>query len=149
MGKKLFSVSAALLRDFSTPDEKLNADVQDHGTKTSQCDGLTVSDDGQLYMTMLLSNSVQSFDVRKKDVSEAITVAEGARLFWPDTFAWATDEKGGLLVTSARLEQLFLGDWPSTRVNAATYRIPITARSYQYALGEEPPNTAAIHHREL
>jgi len=134
-GKKLYSVSAKLLRDFSTPDTAINDDVQDHGSKTSQCDGLTVSEDGQLFMTMLLSNSVQSFDVTKKHVAEAVTVAEDPRLFWPDTFGWATDAKGGLLVSSARLETLFLGEWPSNRVNTALFRVPIKARSYQYALG--------------
>lgn len=134
-GKKLYSVSAALLRDFSATNAQIDADVQDHGAKTSHCDGLTVSDDGHLYMTMLLSNSVQSFDVKKKDVAEAVTAVEDPRLFWPDTFGWASDTRGGLLVSSARLEMLFLGDWPSTRVNAALYRLPIKARSYQWALG--------------
>lgn len=134
-GKKLYSVSAKLLRSFDTPDDVINADVQEHGEKTSQCDGLTVSEDGKLYMTMLLSNSVQSFDVRKKDIAEAVTVAEDPRLFWPDTFGWATDAKGGLLVSSARLEELFLGTWPADRVNTALFRVPIAARSYQYALG--------------
>jgi len=134
-GLNLYSVSAALLRDFSTTDDLINADVQEHGEKSSQCDGLTVSEDGQLYMTMLQSNSVESFDVQKKQVAEAVMVAEDPRLFWPDTFGWATDSKGGLLVSSARLEMLFLGDWPSDRVNAALFRVPIAARSYQHALG--------------
>merc|ERR1712007_310366 len=127
-----------MLRNPSVTNAELDADVRDHGTKTSQCDGLTVSEDGKLYMTMLLSNSIQSFDKSKKDVSDAVTVVEHPKLFWPDTFGWASDAKGGLLVSSARLEMLFLGDWPSTRVNAALYRIPIAARSYQYALAGTP-----------
>ena len=66
-----------------------------------------------------------------------LTVVRAA-LHRPDTFGWATDAKGGLLVSSARLEMLFLGDWPSTRVNTALFRVPIDARSYQHALGPLP-----------
>jgi len=143
-GLRLYSVSAKLLRDFSTPSATLDADVQDHGVKSSQCDGLTVSDDGKLYMTMLLSNSVEAVDVYKKDLSSAAVVAQDDRLFWPDTFGWANDAKGGLLVSGARLEHLFLGDWPSSRVNVGLFRVPIAGRSYQHALG--PLN---MKHNEL
>jgi len=134
-GVKLYSVSASLLRDFSSTNAMLDADVQDHGAKSSQCDGLTVSDDGMLYMSMLTSNSVEVLDVTKEDTSSAATVVQDPRLFWPDTFGWATDEKGGLLVSGARLEMLFLGDWPSSRVNVGLFRIPTAARSYLHALG--------------
>lgn len=138
-GLRLYSVSAALLRDFATTDAAIAATVMDHGLKTSQCDGLTVSEQGRLFMTMLLSNSVHSLDTAQlaagAQADEARTDAQDSRLLWPDTFGWATDAKGGLLVSSARLETLFLGDWPSTRVNTALFRVPVDARSYQYALG--------------
>jgi len=134
-GLTLYSVSASLLRDFSTTNDMLDADVKNHGVKSSQCDGLTTSDDGMLYMSMLTSNSVEAWDVTKEDVSSATTVVTDPRLFWPDTFGWATDEKGGLLVSGARLEMLFLGDWPTSRVNVGLFRIPTAARSYLHALG--------------
>jgi len=142
-GVKLYSVSASLLRDFSTTNEQLDADVQDHGAKSSQCDGLTVSDDGMLYMSMLTANAVEAMEIAKQEgnvvlrpeLSSSTVVAQDSRLFWPDTFGWATDEKGGLLVSGARLEMLFLGDWPSSRRNVALFRIPTAARSYLHALG--------------
>ena len=86
-GVRLYSVSAALLRDFSVTDTAIAATVQDHGAKTSQCDGLTVSEQGRLYMTMLRSNSVQSLDTVQLasgslDAADSDTNAKDARLFW-------------------------------------------------------------------
>jgi|TARA_B110000091_G_scaffold212232_2_gene258527 hypothetical protein len=147
-GKTLFSVSAKSLRDFSSSNNLIDASVKDHGMKSSQCDGLTVSEDGILYMTMLQSNSVHSVNIDtllKLDHSieevekHEIVIAKDERLYWPDTFGWSSDSRGGLLVSSARLEKLFLGDWPKDRVNTALFRIPINVRSYQFALPPSVP----------
>jgi hypothetical protein len=148
--------------------------VIDHGNKTSQCDGMTVSESGDLYLTMLRSNAVvrwptgaaldspaaaatatgvrdagsrpaaavSTAPLAEGDAegSTARTVAQDPRLLWPDTFGWASDSKGGLLVTSARLEGLFLqggkgGEWSERLPNVRIFRVPVEARSYQHALG--------------
>lgn len=151
-GLTLYSVSAAVLRDFTSTDSEISNSVLDHGVKRSQCDGLTTSEDGQLFLSMVKFNAVDSFDVKtlpktmgEYNVETAPLVSADERLYWPDTFGWANDEEGGLLVSSARLPQLFLGTWPADRVNTALFRIPNKKRSYQHALGPLPTLPAAAN----
>lgn len=151
-GLRLHSVAASTLANFMASKEMIDATHVDHGEKTGQCDGLTVSDKGNLYMTMLTSDSVQKWPVAiNGNIKSATTAAQDSRMKWPDTFGWADDQKGGLLVSAARLENLFLQDgkdvvWASDIPNVRIFRLITAEKSYQHSLGAVTP---AKTHTEL
>ncbi|KAJ4452437.1 putative Major royal jelly protein [Paratrimastix pyriformis] len=96
----LYSIKTSLLSDMSTPEADLEA-VTLVEQRSYASDGLTVANNGLLYLTSLRDSSVM---VRYNDGhTMPLVPSDPQRFQWPDTLGF--DHQGNLLVVANRLNQ--------------------------------------------
>jgi len=96
-GDKLFSVPTALLRDFDTPMETIEAAVQEVA-QTMPSDGILLTPDGWLYLTAIGDNAIKRLHLSEGEIE---TVVQGSQIAWPDTLATTPD--GEILFTTSQI----------------------------------------------
>jgi sugar lactone lactonase YvrE len=106
--RHLYSIDAALLRDFSTDPNTIAESVVDRGDKGTNSDGLGADDRGLIYYSMLEGKGIGVFDPRSGEYRVLVT---DDRMIWVDGMTF--DNRGYLLFNSNRLHQLFRDqlDW--------------------------------------
>lgn len=104
-GRNLYYIETALLRDFSTPQEKIAEAVVDLGDKGTNTDGLGADNRGKIYYTMLEGKGIGVYDPDQRTFSELVS---DDRMIWVDGMTF--DNKGYLLFNNNRLHELFQGD---------------------------------------
>jgi sugar lactone lactonase YvrE len=103
--RRLYAVDTALLQDFSTPDEIIQAAVVDLGDKGTNTDGMGADNRGLIYYTMLEGQGVGIYDPATKQFSPLVS---DERMIWVDGMTF--DEHGYLIFDSNRLHELFGND---------------------------------------
>ena len=98
-GTSVYRVRAADLLDRSLSKEELSGRVERYGDK-APCDGISIDDAGNVYVTDLESNAV---GMTTPDGAYRVLVSDDERLSWPDGFSFGPD--GYLYVTVSQLHR--------------------------------------------
>jgi sugar lactone lactonase YvrE len=97
-GKSLYRLATADLLDTSLSPEELSSRVERYGDKPI-CDGITVDDAGNVYITSITDNAIGVVD----ETGEYRTLYQDAKLLnWTDGMAFAPDEY--IYVTVSQLQ---------------------------------------------
>lgn len=107
-GRRLYCIETALLQDFNTPLEQIEAAVVDLGDKGTNSDGMGADDQGNIYFTMLEGQGIGVYDPVGRTFQPIIT---DERMIWVDGMTF--DNLGWLIFNNNRLHQLFQNelDW--------------------------------------
>jgi hypothetical protein len=114
-GRTLYRIHTEHLRDFDTPENKIEQVVQPivhHGS----CDGMVFGLDGNLYLTGLEYNAIRRAHSDK--IIETIAVDE--RFSWPDSMA--VDENGAFYITTSQIHKWDHPDGPYRLLKLKVYK---------------------------
>ena len=103
--RHLYGIDTAVIQDFSTPHEKIEAAVMDLGDKGTNTDGMSADNQGLIYYTMLEGQGIGTYNPATREFKELIT---DERMVWVDGMTF--DNKGHLIFNNNRLHELFGGD---------------------------------------
>ncbi|NIF87822.1 L-dopachrome tautomerase-related protein [Burkholderia sp. Cy-637] len=103
-GNRARAVPTRILRDWSSTDGQIRAQVETIGEVGGSSDGMLADRDGDLLITDLGRNGVVRYDHRGKTMQ---LIASSPDIYWPDTLDALAD--GDLLFTSSALNQHFMG----------------------------------------
>ena len=127
-GNMLYSISTALLRNFSNDSTVIQNGVREVRSLPSNTDGMTCDRDGNLYITTLMLNGLARMDAETGQVAR---FAYHPEISWPDTLAWHPN--GDLYLVSNNLHHWVEGDMnfedPET-TNFKVWRVPGVGTSY-------------------
>lgn len=104
-GRNLYCIDTALLRDFTTPLERIEKAVRDLGDKGTNTDGLGADNKGRIYYTMLEGQGIGIYDPVTGQFNRFIS---DERMIWVDGMTF--DNRGHLLFNNNRLHELFGGE---------------------------------------
>jgi len=128
ISQKLYSVPAAIIRDFNLSNAQIASHVKYHGIK-GYSDGLAFSDNGKLYYGSLARNAMYEWDPSTPLSSAKALVENKTTNQWQDTFAF--DNKGNLYYTSNRLQLWFFNTMQfNADANFRIWVVPINGSSY-------------------
>lgn len=120
-GLHLYSLSAAMLRNFSLESSHVAESVVFHGLKPSNSDGMTFGGDGDLFFSGLQTDAYYRW-TPGTPLSESKVVAQDSKLLWfPDTFGW--DNMGNIWATTNRLNTWFFGGMDFEGNNGPNFRL--------------------------
>jgi sugar lactone lactonase YvrE len=122
-GTSLYRIKTALLRDGSLSSEKLAQAVERFSEKPIT-DGISIDDDGNVYLADLPNNAVVS--VSKS--GEISTIAADPRLSWVDAFSFGPDGELYAVVNQLHLSPPFQGGKDATRAPFLIIKIPTETR---------------------
>ncbi len=108
-GRNLYAIDTALLRDFTTPLEKINQSVVAIGSKRTTTDGMHADNRGNVLYTMLEGKGI---GVYSPTTNSFIEVVSDDRMLWVDGVAF--DQRGSIIFNNNRLHEMFGGydiDW--------------------------------------
>jgi sugar lactone lactonase YvrE len=129
--RHLYSIDTALLRDFDSDDQTIEAAVIDHGDKGTNTDGLGADSNGLIYYTMLEGKGIGVFDPTAGTYQPLLS---DDRMVWVDGMTF--DNHGHLVFNNNRLHELFRDelDWdhPYNMIVWKTYLGP-GVKSYLHA----------------
>ena len=114
-GKTLYKIKTKDLIDFSLNDSQLAARVKVHGKKPL-CDGITVDNGGNVYITSITDNSI---GVVKPDGSYETLIKDASKLSWPDGLSVGPD--GMIYVTVNQLHRSKFLNGGKSRVTGAYF----------------------------
>ena len=103
--RNLYGIDTAIIQDFSTPLNEIEAAVMDLGDKGTNTDGMSADNQGLIYYTMLESQGIGTYNPQTREFKELIT---DERMVWVDGMTF--DNKGHLIFNNNRLHELFGGD---------------------------------------
>ena len=118
-GETLYSVSTAALRDPSGAAAVRATAV----AKTHVTDGLWMDREGRLYLT---NPGASSIEVAERPGAPLRTLAQDARLRWPDTFSQGPD--GAIYVTASHIQDSPWFKPQATTTPSAIFKVPSSAR---------------------
>lgn len=106
--RNLYSIDTAYLQDYSIPQEKIAAAVQDLGDKGTNTDGMGADNRGLIYYTMLEGQGIGVYDPARGTYT---TLISDPRMVWVDGMTF--DNQGYLIFNNNRLHELFRNqlDW--------------------------------------
>ncbi|WP_116788976.1 L-dopachrome tautomerase-related protein [Flavobacterium psychrotrophum] len=105
---KLYRVSTALLRDFSTPLKTIDDKVEDLGHFITT-DGMEFDKDGNLYLGDLEKSSIVKIT---PDLKMHTLVTDPEKLIWPDSYSISAD--GYLYISISQIQHM---PWFNNNVN--------------------------------
>lgn len=140
-GTELYSISAALARNFSVNLSSVVESVKEHGKKPSNSDGMTFGSDGFLYFGGLTLDSLFRWKPGTALAKCERLAVDHEKLWWIDTFAW--DNRGNLWMTSNQLNTWFFRDvvppamdfTGSSGSNFRILKLAVGSNSYMYSQG--------------
>lgn len=97
---RLYRISTSLLRDFSSPLQKINDSVEDLG-KFITTDGMEFDKDGNLYLGDLEKSSIVKIT---PDLTMHTIVTDTALLSWPDSYSISAD--GYLYISASQIARM-------------------------------------------
>jgi sugar lactone lactonase YvrE len=104
-GNTLYSLDAAPLRDFNTPEKDIEKAIRIVTSLPSNTDGITSDRDGNLYMTALTLNGLMRRDAKTGELTRFVYHKS---MSWPDTVGWGPEKS--LYVVSNHLNIHVQGD---------------------------------------
>src|SRR5262245_5437223 len=121
VGKTLWRIPTAVLRDASLPPERVAAAVERVG-ETVVADGLAMDSDGNLYLAAIEKDAIV---VRRPD-GTLETLVSDPRLAWPHGLALGPDRT--LYVTTSQIHRTPL-TYPNTSMPSEPFRLFVTAQA--------------------
>jgi sugar lactone lactonase YvrE len=109
---KLYRINTALLRDFSTPAEKINNSVEDLG-KFVTTDGMEFDKNGNLYLGDLEKSSIVKIT---PDLKMHTIATDTVKLSWPDSYSISAD--GYLYISASQIARM---PWFNNDQNRTVY----------------------------
>jgi len=109
---KLYRISTELLRDFSTPQQKINERVQDLGRFVTT-DGMEFDKSGNLYMGDLENSSIVKIT---PDLKMHVLITDTTKLAWPDSYSISSD--GYLYISASQIHRM---PWFNNNVDRIQY----------------------------
>lgn len=109
---KLYRINTALLRDFSTPAEKINNSVEDLG-KFVTTDGMEFDKNGNLYLGDLEKSSIVRIT---PDLKMHTIATDTVKLSWPDSYSISAD--GYLYISASQIARM---PWFNNDQNRAVF----------------------------
>eukprot|EP00013_Stygamoeba_regulata_P025994 CAMPEP_0177650040 /NCGR_PEP_ID=MMETSP0447-20121125/11717_1 /TAXON_ID=0 /ORGANISM="Stygamoeba regulata, Strain BSH-02190019" /LENGTH=424 /DNA_ID=CAMNT_0019152857 /DNA_START=66 /DNA_END=1340 /DNA_ORIENTATION=+ len=142
-GTNLYSLPARLLADFSVPLADVARQVQLHGAKPSNTDGMAFGSDGTLFFGGMETDTVYALTAPYNAASATPLATDHQALWWADTMAF--DNKGYLWVTSNRIEsflfppyRMSMKGWFSGKNGPNFHICKIYVGTNSYLLGNTP-----------
>ncbi len=109
---KLYRINTALLRDFSTPAQKIDNSVEDLG-KFVTTDGMEFDKNGNLYLGDLEKSSIVKIT---PDLKMHTIVTDTVKLSWPDSYSISAD--GYLYISASQIARM---PWFNNNQNRTVY----------------------------
>lgn len=109
---RLYRINTGLLRDFSTPAQKINNSVEDLG-KFITTDGMEFDKNGNLYLGDLEKSSIVKIT---PDLKMHTIATDTSRLSWPDSYSISAD--GYLYISASQIGRM---PWFNNNQNRTVY----------------------------
>ncbi|MDB5084009.1 MAG: hypothetical protein JWN30_895, partial [Bacilli bacterium] len=101
-GRNLYAIDTWLLRDFSTPEDKISNSVVALGSKATTTDGMHADNRGNVFYTMLEGKGVGFYSPANNQFQRFVS---DDRMLWVDGVAF--DQRGCIIFNNNRLHQMF------------------------------------------
>lgn len=141
--KHLYSISTAILKNFSNAAPDFSPPVRDVGLKSSQTDGMIMDDTGILYYGLLGDSSVGKWDSQTPFASgQKVISRDAAFIQWPNSFTF--DLSGNLILLTNRLHKFIYGKMDLQEPNFRLLSAHTGTKSYLFkesGLRYEPSGT--------
>jgi sugar lactone lactonase YvrE len=130
--RSLYAINTLFLRDFEAPEELIEKNVVDLGSKGTNTDGMAGDSKGRIWYTMLEGMGLGYYD----PVGMTMT-----KYVWDDRMVWVDginfDNKGFMYFNNNRLHELFGGqlDW-SKPDNLIIWKAPVPEGAGSYLMAK-------------
>lgn len=127
----LYSLNTTVLRNEQFAHTEYQGDVKDYGIKASQTVGMIMDNDGNLYYSLLATNSIAKWNIHTSFQSGQKVIAHDEKfLEWPNSYTFT--ENGNLTVLVNRLDRFILGELQLNEYNFWLIEAPVGGKSYVY-----------------